>query len=352
MSYDSADPGGAAEGVSGYGPDGRTAGDMAPTERTLQTDWGSVLKDTALGFLFSGGNPIAAGTAGVKSGISNTRQVDTPINLGGTFGEGAPGGFTGGSPGTTSGGGPMAGNNAADGAGSNPFDGGLSSMLGIAGGLTSVIGGLSGGGSSSGAKSSVTNAADPSAPYRAGWASQYNDAMKSGGTVDPTMMPGYSQWKSGVLDPAMQASERSAAKAGMLYSGNEKEALLKTGQQGYYGFMTDYMNRLAQGSGAANNPATAVGMGLQNKNQNQQGVMQGLGGIAQGIGGLGGFFGGSGSTGGGTSSADMASQYQYGGPSVGSYGVDPSGGWTDPGSSDSWAGDGSSNIFNWFTGPQ
>ena len=50
--------------------------------------------------------------------------------------------------------------------------------------------------------------------------------------------------------------------------------------------MTDYLNKLAQGSGAVNNPATAAGMGLTQGNQNQQGVMQGLGAVSQGISGL------------------------------------------------------------------
>ena len=53
-------------------------------------------------------------------------------------------------------------------------------------------------------------------------------------------------------------------------------------QQGYYGFMTDYLNRLAQGSGASTLPSqtSAITQG----NYAQQGQMQALGGIAQGIG--------------------------------------------------------------------
>jgi hypothetical protein len=104
--------------------------------------------------------------------------------------------------------------------------------------------------------------------------------------MDVTKMPGYSQYKSGVMDPALEASKRSAAASGQLYSGNEAIALEKTAGQGYYGFMTDYMNRLAQGSGATQSPATAVGMGVNQGNLNNAGVMQGLGGIATGLAGL------------------------------------------------------------------
>ena len=96
-------------------------------------------------------------------------------------------------------------------------------------------------------------------------------------------MPGYSQYKSGVLDPAMDASQRSAAASGMLYSGKEQAALQDIGQRGYYGFMTDYLNRLAQGSGATQAPATAAGMGLNQTAANQQAFSQGIGAIGQGI---------------------------------------------------------------------
>ena len=88
----------------------------------------------------------------------------------------------------------------------------------------------------------------------------------------------------------MEAQQRAAAKSGMLYSGNEMLALQKTGQQGYYGFMTDYLNRLAQGSGAVNNPAQAAGMGLAQMGANQQGFMQGMGALGQ----MAGQFAGSG----------------------------------------------------------
>ena len=129
-------------------------------------------------------------------------------------------------------------------------------------------------------------AADPFASYRPGMASQYNDAMKSGGTTDPTQMPGYSQWMSGVLQPALTSVQAQDTATGRAHSGQEQQDLLGVAQKGYYGFMTDYMNRLAQGSGATNNPAPAAGMGLQQQQQNQQGFMQGVGGILQGVQGI------------------------------------------------------------------
>jgi hypothetical protein len=127
----------------------------------------------------------------------------------------------------------------------------------------------------------------------------YSGALQPGATQDPTQMPGYSQFKSGVLDPSLEASKRSAAASGMMRSGNEQIALQDTAQKGYYGFMTDYLNRLAQGSGAANNPATAVGMGL---NQTQAGYQA----LGQGVGGLANIYGSS--SGGGTSAYSGAGQ--------------------------------------------
>jgi hypothetical protein len=93
-----------------------------------------------------------------------------------------------------------------------------------------------------------------------------------------------------------------------LYSGKEQQELQKVGQQGYYGFMTDYMNRLAQGSGAVNNPATAAGMGLAQAGQNQQGFMQGLGALGTSVSGLQNQFSGS------VSPADTAAISQYSSP--------------------------------------
>jgi hypothetical protein len=90
------------------------------------------------------------------------------------------------------------------------------------------------------------------------------------------------------MDPALDASKRSAAASGMMRSGNEDIGLTKIAGQGYYGFMTDYMNRLAQGSGATQNPAGAVGLGLGQTQQGYQGLGQGIGSLANQFGGSGG----------------------------------------------------------------
>ena len=165
------------------------------------------------------------------------------------------------------------------------------------GGITNALGfgpkGQVGGGTGQGAQ----QAADPFSPYRDKMAQMYSGALQQGNTTDITQMPGYSQFQTGVMDPAMEASKRSAAASGMMRSGNEQGALTKTAQQGYYGFMTDYLNRLAQGSGAVNNPAQAAGLGVNQSNANQQGVMQGLGAVATGLKGV---FGSSNDAGSGT----------------------------------------------------
>jgi len=165
---------------------------------------------------------------------------------------------------------------------------GVNSLTG--GGITKALGF----GSSSPSGQQVTQAADPFSPYRADMAKQYAAMNKPGGTTDINSMPGFTQFNTGVMQPALQASQRAAAATGNLYSGGQSAALQNQAQKGYYGFMTDYMNRLAQGSGATNNPATAVGMGVNQGNLNNAGVMQGLGGLATGLSGLAGMYGNSG----------------------------------------------------------
>ena len=164
-----------------------------------------------------------------------------------------------------------------------PSMGQIGSAMQIAGGINSLTGGgitnALGGGK---AVSQATNAADPMAPYRQNLASMYAGALQPGTNLDPTQMPGYSQFKSGVLDPALEASKRSASKSGMLRSGNEQIALEQVGQQGYSGFMTDYLNRLAAGSGVAQSPVYGYNAG----SQAQTGIMQGMGGIGTGIAGI------------------------------------------------------------------
>ena len=152
--------------------------------------------------------------------------------------------------------------------------------ISIAGGINSLTGGgvskmLGFEGAPTGAE--AQRMADPFMDYRANLGAMYSGALQPGANANIQAMPGFSQYQTGVIDPAMEATQRTAAKSGMLYSGNEMQALQQTGQKGYYGFMTDYLNRLAQGSGATNNPAQAAGMGLAQMGQNQQGFMQGMG---------------------------------------------------------------------------
>ena len=165
----------------------------------------------------------------------------------------------------------------------------FSSALNIASSVNSLTGGgvsslLGGPGSISG--SEAQQMADPFAPYRANLGQMYSGALQPGTGIDITRMPGYEQYTTGVLNPAMEASKRSAAASGLMYSGKESAALQDIGQRGYYGFMTDYLNRLAQGSGATQNPATAGGLGITQNAANQQAFSQGLGGLGQGIAGL------------------------------------------------------------------
>jgi hypothetical protein len=72
----------------------------------------------------------------------------------------------------------------------------------------------------------------------------------------------------------------------MLRSGNVQMALQGVAQKGYYGFMTDYLNRLAQGSGAVNNPAQAAALGVNQGNLNDAANMQFGGALASAGGSL------------------------------------------------------------------
>lgn len=184
---------------------------------------------------------------------------------------------------------------------------GAAAAMSIAGGINSMTGGsLFGGGSPSGAQ--AQRMADPFMDYRGKLGEMYSGALQPGAKANIQDMPGYSQFNTGVMQPAMQASQRTAAASGQLYSGGEQQALQKTGQQGYYGFMTDYMNRLAQGSGAAQNPAQAAGMGLAQGQQNQANQMAGFGAVGQGLSGLKGQFGGGSLT--GTTPAETSNYMQ------------------------------------------
>ncbi|CAB4131913.1 hypothetical protein UFOVP135_15 [uncultured Caudovirales phage] len=170
-------------------------------------------------------------------------------------------------------------------------------------------------------------AVDPFASHRGQLGDMYAGMLQPGAQTDITKMPGYSQFKSGVMDPALEASKRSSAASGMMRSGNEQIALQNTAQKGYYGFMTDYMNRLATGSGAGYAPAQGGVAGLQAQQQAQQAQMQGIGGILQGSAGLyGAYQGGSGTNANAvpTNFGSVVNPYettgQYGGGSVGGFG--------------------------------
>jgi hypothetical protein len=260
--------GGGAAGSGGYGGVG-TDPSVASTNPTTSTPTGlpSMPGWATAGLSLAGLGPAATAYNGIAA-VSHMSTTTSDISGNKTQNNNGPSGPTGG------------------GGGGGPFDGNLSNILGIAGGINGIMN-QSGGGSNS-----YQNAADPFAPYRSGLAASYNQALTQGNQTDITKMPGYSQFQSGVMNPALEATQGKLAASGMSMSGTESQSLNKVAQQGYYGFMTDYMNRLAQGSGAVNNPAQAAGMGFQQQNQNQQATMQGIGAIGQGLSGL--FGGGSG----------------------------------------------------------
>jgi len=163
----------------------------------------------------------------------------------------------------------------------------VSSALNIASSINSLTGGgvtsALGIGQPSATGAQAQQMADPFSPYRANLAAMYAGALQPGAQTDITKMPGYSQFESGVMNPALEATKRSMAASGQLQSGNEQIALNKQAQTGYYGFMSDYLNRLATGSGAGAAPSAGATTGLNQAAVNQQGVMQGLGGLAQGL---------------------------------------------------------------------
>ena len=162
----------------------------------------------------------------------------------------------------------------------------IGAVVGIASGIKALT-------SSPGqAGSAAQQAVDPFAPYRAKLGQMYSGMLQPGAQVDITKMPGYSQFKTGVLDPSLEASKRSAAASGVMRSGNEQIALQDISQRGYYGFMTDYLNRLATGSGAGYAPSEGGKAGLLAQQQTQQAQMQGIGAILQGGSDLYGKYGG------------------------------------------------------------
>lgn len=157
--------------------------------------------------------------------------------------------------------------------------GGLSAGLGIASGINSLTGGaitnaLGFGGTGPG---SATAQANPMAPYQAQLAQMYAGYLQPGQSANIQQMPGYTQFQTGVVDPAMAANKASAATSGMLYSGNEEAALQKLGQQSYSGFMTNYLSQLSGGAGVGFNPASAAQLGMQQQQAGWQALGQGVG---------------------------------------------------------------------------
>ena len=171
----------------------------------------------------------------------------------------------------------------------------LAGALLVAGGITAGSGATAGTGVGTGA-GTASNPADPFAPYRADLAKQYASALTPGASSNIQAMPGYSQYNTGVMQPAMMAAQRAAATGGNLYGGGEKARLQTLGQQGYYNFMNDYTNRLERASGATNNPATAVQLSQEAardaqriQDANQKATMSNLGFGVQTFNQLGGF---------------------------------------------------------------
>ena len=215
---------------------------------------------TALGGLLGG--PLGI-LGGLVSGISYSPATPGMPQL-------SYGGPTGYSSSDTTSGGTFSG---GPGGGSD-----LAGALLVAGGITA------GSGATAGTGTGAANPADPFAPYRADLAKQYAGALTPGASSNIQAMPGYSQYNTGVMQPAMMAAQRAAATGGNLYGGGEKARLQTLGQQNYYNFMNDYMNRLAQGSGAVNNPATAVSLSQEAardaqriQDANQKATMSNLG---------------------------------------------------------------------------
>lgn len=303
---------GGSEG-GGYGGGGDARGGMG------FAGTGSGLAGSGVGAAstgMGGGTTGATGGGGTKSGWGSTAGsfigglLGSPFGPIGSLAGKALGGYLGsggtfGNTGITGGGMADSTSGSTTGFGSGgPGSGNLSDYLSIASGLYSMY--SSGG---SGAGSAAQNAADPFSPYRADFAKQYAAAMAPGAKTDPTQLAGYSQFKSGILDPAMEASKRTAAAGGMQYSGAESASLQKIGQQGYSGFMTDYLNRLATGSGAGQSPYNAASLGVTTQGAADKATAQGVGAIGQGISGL---FKGSGSLGGYVGGANTYGQAEYG----------------------------------------
>ena len=165
----------------------------------------------------------------------------------------------------------------------------VASYVSIAAGVNSLTGGgvnklFGGQGQQSGGSATAT--ANPMAPYQAQLAQMYQGYLQPGASSNIQAMPGFSQYKTGVLDPAMQASQAKAASTGQLYSGAESAQLQQIGQQGYSGFMQNYLSNLYTGATSGANAGQQAGNTVNTANQ--QAFQQGLGSLATGLQGFAG----------------------------------------------------------------
>jgi len=167
----------------------------------------------------------------------------------------------------------------------------VGSALGIAGSINSLTGGgvsslLGIGPGASTSQGQAQQMANPLAPYQANLASMYAGALQPGASSNIQSMPGFTQFQTGVVNPALQASQSAAASTGQLYSGAESAQLQNIGQQGYSSFMNNYLNRLY--TGATGGAAQGAQIGLGQGASNQQAFSQGLGSLATGLQGFAG----------------------------------------------------------------
>jgi len=157
----------------------------------------------------------------------------------------------------------------------------VSSVVGIASGVSGLLGGDDSGQSNQ----QAAQAADPFAPYRAQYIGQLNTLMSNPWEV--TKQPGYewlrSQGEQGVI--------RTLAAQGRTQSGAEQIELAKYDQGFANTFYNDSLNRLMQLSGASQNPAAGQAAYAANDATNYNRSNNGYKSIMQGLGGLNSIYG-------------------------------------------------------------
>jgi len=246
---------------------------------------------TGLGaFLGAGALSASGGLSGLFGGGGGGLATESGslLGTGGLGGAGAAAGATGAA--TAAGGGSLSSLFS-----SMPSLSNIGSIVGLASSLGKVFGGggSGGGGSGGGGVSGTQSSADPYAAYRPAAAAEYARALTPGAAANIESMPGYTQYNTGVMQPALEASQRAAASKGQLYSGGEMQALQKTGQAGYTDFMNNYLNRLATASGAGASPYNAASLATQQQNLQDQSQAQAIGALPQQLQNLSKMFGGS-----------------------------------------------------------